>query len=313
MKIMDFIQNVLKIAKCPLTAREIYYKGIELGYAINGKTPWKSISVTLLNDIKKIDKKSIFISLGNRPKTYWLKSCQLSANEEIKRDIEKKEKEFKFKKIDLHPLVVSFLRNNKEFELYCKTIRHERNKQDDKVIDTWKYPDIVGVHFPFYDYDKTSFMFLNNLNLTNYKVYSFKINISLNQDKFKEYYFQAVNNSTFANYGYLVAFKIDDNILDELKLLNQSYGIGIIKLDSNPKNSKVILPARENKLDIDAIKVLAKNADFKKFMIDINKCIMTYLHLGNDTLKFDALKDLKFDKVLNEEEIKKYNNMHNIK
>lgn len=44
--------------------------------------------------------------------------------------------------------------------------------------------------------------------------------------------FQAVSNSSWANEGYLVVLQeIDSEVLSELRRLNQSFGIGVIKLE----------------------------------------------------------------------------------
>ena len=65
-----------------------------------------------------------------------------------------------------------------------------------------------------------------------------EIKKEINTDyELKKSYFQAVSNSSWANYGYLVALEISDNLKDEMERLNQSFGIGIIELKSNPYES----------------------------------------------------------------------------
>lgn len=56
---------------------------------------------------------------------------------------------------------------------------------------------------------------------------------TLNFTNLREYYFQAVSNSSWANEGYIVALDIDedDSFLAELKRLNNAFGIGVIKLN----------------------------------------------------------------------------------
>ena len=50
---------------------------------------------------------------------------------------------------------------------------------------------------------------------------------------YREFFFQAVSNSSWANEGYLVAAEIiqDDELLSELECLSIAFGIGIIQLD----------------------------------------------------------------------------------
>ncbi len=57
---------------------------------------------------------------------------------------------------------------------------------------------------------------------------------TLNFTNLREYYFQAVSNSSWANEGYIVALDIDedDSFFAELKRLNNAFGIGVIKLNA---------------------------------------------------------------------------------
>ncbi|GAA6777978.1 hypothetical protein HpHA137_03820 [Helicobacter pylori] len=113
-----------------------------------------------------------------------------------------------------------------------------------------------------------------------------------------------MSNSSLANEGYLVVKSIDKkdekDILDELRRLNSSFGIGVIKLESEISNSKILLPAREKEIDIPTLNMLVKQSpeDFKPFMIDIN----TQIEKGLDT----PIEMKSFDKVLNDEEMQKY-------
>ncbi len=51
--------------------------------------------------------------------------------------------------------------------------------------------------------------------------------------KLREYFFQAVSNSSWANEGYLVASSIsnDSDFLEDLQRLSNAFGIGVIRLD----------------------------------------------------------------------------------
>ena len=83
----------------------------------------------------------------------------------------------------------------------------------------------------------------------------------------KKCFFQAVSNSSWANYGYLVAFEISSNLRDEMERLNQSFGIGIIELQSNPYESQVLFPSRYKELDFQTIDKLCEiNKSFEKFI-----------------------------------------------
>ena len=73
-----------------------------------------------------------------------------------------------------------------------------------------------------------------------FKLSSFEIKKDLNNDSdLKKAFFQAVSNSSWANYGYLVAFDINSSLFDEMERLNQSFGIGIVELKANPYRSRI--------------------------------------------------------------------------
>ncbi|MDE5925611.1 MAG: HrgA protein, partial [Helicobacter sp.] len=133
----------------------------------------------------------------------------------------------------------------------------------------------------------------------SYKLFSFELKISLNFSNLKESYFQAVSNSSWANEGYLVVFEeIDEEVLSELRRLNQSFGIGVIKLECETLDSKILLSSREREIDIQTLNMLLeKNSDFKIFIEDINKQIKA---------GFDTEIKAKFDKVFDDEEMQKY-------
>jgi hypothetical protein len=86
----------------------------------------------------------------------------------------------------------------------------------------------------------------------------------------RECFFQAVSNSSWANFGYLVAAEIGGtDTLKELRMLFAAHGIGFIKLDvDNPADSQVLIPARErDEIDWDMANRLAtENRDFLEYV-----------------------------------------------
>ncbi len=248
---------------------------------------------------------------------YWLKSRerefppQETSNAEDDEqsecsDTAKKQKN-SFHERDLHPLLVKFLSEDPNFKLRCKTIYHERCKKDKRGKCEWNYPDIVGVYFPynkyppFDKYDGETLKFLHHTGQKRHKLFSFELKKELSFSNLKERYFQAVSNSSWANEGYLVVFReVEENVLDELRRLNQSFGIGVIKLESEISNSKILFSAREREIDIPTLNMLVKQSpkDFKPFMEEINKQI----EKGLDT----PIEMNDFDKVLNDEAMQKY-------
>ena len=305
MTFLELAEEVLKTAKEPLTYREIWEiaisQGLDKKVGSKGKTPTDTLAARIYTDLKeKSDSK--FCITSKRPTTFWLKSRE----DEVKNIIIQAStvtkipaKIVSFHERDLHPLLVKFLFESEEFDLYCKTIYHENSKKGEKGKDKWNYPDIVGIHFPFDDYKKETLGLLKNLNKQSCKIYSFEIKKSITWSDIKEYYFQAVSNSSWANEGYLVVFEnIEADIFSELIRLNASFGIGVIQLEID-SSSKVILPARQRNLDMQTLDMLVeKNKNFKDFIDDVNKDIN-----AND--KFRIAKD-RYDKILNDDELEKY-------
>ncbi|WP_101023410.1 HTH domain-containing protein [Helicobacter pylori] len=308
-------KKVLEQAERLLSDREIWERACEMGLDKErpsiGKTPWSTIGSDL-----RSDKKQFHVIDNKKPFLYWLKSRkeelvhlqEYSNAQEEKDDAEKKQKT-SFHERDLHPLLVKFLNEDSKFKLLCKTIYHESCKKSKKGKCEWNYPDIVGVYFP-YDkdlkskYEKETLKFLHHNGQKRHKLFSFELKKELSLSNLKESYFQAVSNSSWANEGYLVVFKIEDKekneILDESKRLNQSFGIGVIKLESEISNSKILLPAREREIDIPTLNMLVEQSpeDFKPFMEEIN----TQIEKGLDT----PIEMNGFDKVLNDEAMQKY-------
>ncbi|EAC1611305.1 HTH domain-containing protein [Campylobacter jejuni] len=295
----ELIIEVLKQTKKPLNVSEIWQKALEKGLdkklSSIGQTPTQTIWNRLLTD--KIN----FLKTSIKPTTFWLKERE---NELLKLDnkneiTNEKQEKNKFHERDLHPLLVKFLYENLDFNLNCKTIYHEQSKKGKGGEDKWSYPDIVGVYFPYDDYEKETITLLENIKQNSYKLFSFELKIALNFSNLKECYFQAVSNSSWANEGYLVVLQeIDSEVLSELRRLNQSFGIGVIKLEKDISNSQILISAKEKELDIQTLNMLInKNPNFKEFIDDINKQIK----VGKEA-KIQA----NFDEIKSDEEMEKY-------
>jgi uncharacterized protein len=225
----------------------------------------------------------------------------IEKKEKEKVEVEEKERK-KYKERDLHPILVSYAQADAHFRANLKTIFHENSKKGTKGLNEWLYPDLVGVYFPFNEYLKETIEVQKQLSLTSVKIFSFEIKINLNFTNLREYYFQAVSNSSWANEGYLVTLNIDDDssLIDEIRRLNNAFGIGLIQLNiSNVYESEILFPSRvKPEIDWDTVNRLAKeNPMFKEFLRDLSEDV----NLGK-------VKS-NYDKVLEPEEIEKY--IHN--
>lgn len=171
---------------------------------------------------------------------------------------------------ELHKIFCSYLRNSRS--IYAKTIFHEKSTSKDKE-QKWVHPDIIGVSFKDYSNDNT----LSLLNAIDIKssvyLYSFELKREIKNDyNLKEYYFQALSNSSWANFGYLVAYEIDESLKEEMERLNNAFGIGIIRLQAKDDSTQILYPAREHDLDYTTInKLCSINPDFNNFVNKVTK------------------------------------------
>jgi hypothetical protein len=101
------------------------------------------------------------------------------------------------------------------------------------------------------------------------KLWSFEVKVKINRSNVREAFFQAVSNSSWANFGYLVASEINSDASKELRILSSLHGIGVILLNAeNPLESQNTIPARERN-DIDwntANRLAEENEGFKQYI-----------------------------------------------
>ena len=63
--------------------------------------------------------------------------------------------------------------------LYKKTIYHEKSNKDHKGKNKWLHPDIIGVYFPYEDYNANTIDFIDTFRENNLKVFSFEMKVRL--------------------------------------------------------------------------------------------------------------------------------------
>ncbi len=165
---------------------------------------------------------------------------------------------------------------------------------------------MVGIKFLILQ-TKASQNLLKSINrLDTFKLSSYELKKEINSDsELKKAFFQAVSNSSWANYGYLVAFEFSDSLFDEMARLNQSFGIGIIELNANPYTSKILFPATFRNLDFKTIDKLCKmNPEFEKF-IEKTESVLTATekYIIGAEKELDAFCD---DYFANDTEMEKY-------
>ena len=273
-------------------------------YSTTGKTPWATIAAYCYTDMNKNGEASTIVKTSDRPVQFYLRrlgkfndtSSKVGHMTEATKTKGAVDSEKKFMERDLHPLLVAYAYGDTHFKANLKTIYQEKSAKAVKGQNEWLHPDLVGVYFPFRDYKQETLEIQNHLSITSVKLYSFELKIALNFGNLRQSYFQAVSNSSWAHEGYLVAVEIDDDptFKDEVRRLNNAFGIGIIKLNAeNIYESDILFPARiKSDIDWDTVNRLAQeNSNFNDFL----KLITEDCKLGKVKSQYDRI--MKWDEI----------------
>lgn len=291
----DAAKKVLEQSDVPMKVDEIWEKACELGYdkiiaeTLNGKmskTPIASLGAKIYTDIKFNPDTTIFTKVGKGK--FLLKSKINSSNQNLINEINDLSEEEDVEEVtentitnrkileeDLHIPLTKYLYSMK---IYSKTINANATDVNLKGKMKWGTPDIVAVTFKDY-INKSVLELFNHINLPTTELYAYELKLKLTLGSLTEYYFQALSNSGWANEAWLVAMEIDENnydeLMEEIKRLNQSFGVGIIKLNYyNPEDSEILFSAKKrNNLDIDTMHKLCYNRQFQDFINDVNEIL----------------------------------------
>ena len=277
-----FAEEVLRSAGRPLTAEAIWSAGVKMGLDKNlkgaGKTPWNTISAQLYTGIRD-NPMTPYAIAGKRPTVFGLKEWPKGESDDAESEDKSslpEEGAFAGDESDLHALLSTFVRAHPHFLCHTKTISHNSSRRARKGYNQWLHPDIVGVYFPFQDreYQKQTLALLDAVKESSCRLYSFELKMGVDFSNLKECYFQALSNSSWAHEGYLVALRLRDDLalLDELRRLNNAFGIGVIRLDPvNIDQSEILIAAKtRDRLDWETIdRLVEENDDFRKLIEDI--------------------------------------------
>lgn len=301
-------KDVLEHEGIPLSPSQIWEKGKELGLTdkieSRGKTPEQTIGAQIYVELRNKPENTPFTQHSSRPLLFFLKGKTPNEGFEIpsiESNEEKSEldKRISFLEKDLHALLVRFF--SVKYRAYVKTLNQSNSVRASKGINEWIHPDLVGVRFPFDDFEKPTLSFQKKLYWTAVKFFSFELKREITASNCKEYFFQAVSNSSWANEGFLVALLIDESnedLMRELKRLSNSFGIGVIKLTPDEdEEGKILFPARvKDELDWETIDNLIKNKDFQEFL----ELVETDIGAGKVTNKNN------YDRIIDDEEFEKH-------
>ncbi len=305
---IEIIQSVLEITG-PIKVTEIYDKAKELFekgkienmFDCGGETPHQSVSSYIYTALNKGEELPFF-KAQEKPALIALKSTAKEPGLNAEK-ISVPSAKIAHNKIaherDLHPFLTYMAINNENLKCYTKTIFHEESSKSPKGMDRWLYPDMVGVRFLHAEWSNENLIaFSKKFDTLPVKLVSFELKKEISVHNCRECYFQAISNSSWANEGYLVGCHIDTHnpqLMDLLKRLHASFGIGVIDLRTDEDKSAILLNAKyKEKIDYTvASELSAKNEKFSGFL----KSVVDY-----DPNHPQRYKD-EFDEVKKKEEL----------
>ncbi|GEC71872.1 hypothetical protein SAMN05443543_105237 [Flavobacterium flevense] len=313
MTIKEAIIKVLEEQKRALTYLEVLEKIDDNKYIdwTNAKTPSDTVGAQLGHFIRQNDSRVKRVK-GKKGFEYYSSKYENEINliEIIEKEDSSKKTILKsYQERHLHKLLSSYLKSQ---NTYSKTIFHEKSANSKDDYQKWIHPDMIGINFLNLK-NKSSNALMKVINKADaFDLISYEIKREIKSDyELKKCFFQAVSNSSWSNYGYLVAFEISKNLMDEMERLNQSFGIGIIELKSNPYESNILFISKYRELDFKTIDKLCEiNPDFEKFINQTETMLIAPEKYIKATRKeFDELCDSYFN---TDSEIEKYCRDNNI-
>ncbi|WQT53997.1 COG2958 family protein [Helicobacter pylori] len=301
---IGIIQSVLEVIKEPIKVTEIYDKAkelfekgeIESMFDYGGNTPDQSASAsiyTALNNGEDLP----FLKTQENPVLIALKGM---AKEPVLNAQKSSPKGTKImRERNLHDFLTYMACRNENLKCYTKTIVHQESSKSPNGMDRWLYPDMVGVRFLHAELSNENLIaFSKKFDTLPIKLVSFELKKEISVNNCRECYFQAISNSSWANEGYLVDHHIathDPKLMDLLKRLHASFGIGVIDLRTDEDKSAILLNAKyKEKIDYTvALELSEKNEEFSGFL----KSVVDY-----DPKNQNRYKD-EFDEIKKKEEL----------
>lgn len=170
--------------------------------------------------------------------------------------------------LELYPLSIEFLHS--ELGLYCQRIDEKRSKNSHgNGGNHWLHPDIVALEPLDKGWDPVIKTCVRHGNDSSVRLWSFEVKKHLTKGNVRRYFFQAVSNSSWAHFGYLVITGLNPDVESELQMLSSLHGIGVLLLNTESLfDSQVLIPAKERP-NVDwqsANRIAIENADFHHYI-----------------------------------------------
>ncbi|MDA0155137.1 HrgA protein [Vibrio sp. Makdt] len=209
-----------------------------------------------------------------RPRIYyWDENPNLSSLDDIQDEADEPEIDTplvsqSFSEHDLYPMLIDYL--SKDLGLYCQRIDERKSKNSHgNGGNHWLHPDIVALEPLDQGWDEIVRSCVRSGNHSSVRLWSFEVKKHLTKGNVRKYFFQAVSNSSWANFGYLVATGLNGDVEGELQMLSSLHGIGVLILDTESLfDSQILIPAQE-RVNVDwqsANRIVTENRDFHHYV-----------------------------------------------
>lgn len=169
---------------------------------------------------------------------------------------------------ELYPLLARFLRRKKG--LYCQRIDEKKSKFScGSGGNQWFHPDIVAMEPLDKGWNEEIKKCVYSGNGSSIRLWSFVVKKQLSKGNVRQCFFQAVSNSSWAHFGYLVSTGFNEDVESELQILSGLHGIGVIVLNTESLfDSQILIPAKERP-NIDwqsANRIAMEHPDFNQYI-----------------------------------------------
>lgn len=188
----------------------------------------------------------------------------------------------KIDELEYYDAVVEWLRGNVKVD--SRKLNHVTAKKAIKGINQWRFPDIVGIRKT--DYDDS---ILKVASITGQKyfpeIWSFEVKKELAAGKLREYFFECLSNSGWANRRYVVIAidlakrtKIEDEVISEFRKLSLRYHVGLIQITtmntkiSEEGGSSILVECPRQDLNLEIMNDLCNSfPEFKKWLESLDE------------------------------------------
>lgn len=236
----------------------------------------KQITAEITRSSPTLNKEGVTVDRNSKPIRFFFHSSEPIPVKMPEREViveQNHEQKEALSESELYPILGKFLKE--KLNIYSRRIDEKKSKNNRGPRgNIWLHPDVVGLELIDERFNPKVKQCLKSSGGNRVKLYSFEVKTQISQGNLREYFFQTVSNSSWANQGFLVAEEIRDfeSLFSELKMLTTLHGIGFILLNRhNPSESQIIFQARE-KSDPDWVSInrlLSENSDFEEYITSL--------------------------------------------